>query len=147
MNQTRSSNLQRRLKDEAMAMLGLAGHEAWLTEYQQAIRLVGKASGIPLSDTEEHLKLIDAAKDEVRRKEAGEVISESLIPEEIIPNWMPVDVHEAVMALFEASLHLEQPEERRVLYSMANTILETQCFEDWLVNIAGDGIPGQEQST
>ena len=147
MDKARSSNLQMRLRNEAMAVLSLAGHEGWGTEYEQAIRLVGKASGIPLSDTEEHLKLIDAAKDEVRRKEAGEVISESLIPEEIIPNWMPVDVHEAVMALFEASLHLEQPEERRVLYSMANTILETQCFEDWLVNIAGGGIPGQKQPT
>ena len=147
MNQTRSSNLQRRLRDEAMAMLGLAGHESWVAEYQQAIRLVGKASGIPLSDPEEHLKLIDTAKDEVRRKEAGEVISESVIPEEIIPNRMPVDVHEAVMALFEASLHLELPEERRALYSTANTLLETQCFEDWLVNIAGGGTPGQESLT
>jgi len=147
MNQTRSSNLQRRLKDEAMAMLGLAGHEAWLTEYQQAIRLVGKASGIPLSDTEEHLKLIDAAKDEVRRKNAGEFISESVIPENLIPNWMPVDVHETVMALFEASLHLELYEERCALYSMANALLETQSFEDWLVNIAGGGTPGQEPLT
>ena len=147
MDKARCSNLQTKLKNEALAMLALTGHEKSVTEYQQAIRLVGKASGIPLSDTEEHLKLIDAAKDEVRRKEAGEVISESIIPEEIIPNWMPVDVHEAVMALFEASLHLEQPEERRVLYSMANTILETQCFEDWLVNIAGGGIPGQKQPT
>ena len=147
MDKAKISNLQRKLRNEAMAMLGLAGHEAWLTEYQQAIRLVGKASGISLSDTEEHLQLIDAAKDEVRRKEAGEVISESIIPEEIIPNWMPVDVHEAVMALFEVSLHLELPEERRALYNMANTLLETQCFEDWLVNIAGGGIPGQEQPT
>lgn len=147
MDKARIRNLQLRLRNEAMAVLSLAGHEGWGTEYQQAIRLVGKACGVPLSDTEEHLKLIDAAKDEVRRKEAGEVISESIIPEEIIPNWMPVDVHEAVMALFEASLHLEQPEERRVLYSMANTILETQCFEDWLVNIAGGGIPGQKQPT
>ena len=147
MDKARCNNLQTKLKNEALAMLALTGHEESVTEYQQAIRLVGKACGIPLSDTEEHLKLIDAAKDEVRRKEAGEVISESIIPEEIIPNWMPVDVHEAVMALFEASLHLEQPEERRVLYSMANTILETQCFEDWLVNIAGGGIPGQKQPT
>ena len=147
MDKAKISNLQRKLRNEAMAMLGLAGHEAWLTEYQQAIRLVGKASGIPLSDTEEHLKLVDAARDEVRRKNAGEVISESVIPENLIPNWMPVDVHEAVIALFEASLHLEQYEERHALYCMANTLLETQCFEDWLVNIAGGGIPGQEQPT
>lgn len=145
MDKARSSNLQKKLRNEAMAMLGLTGHEAWLTEYQQAIQLVGKACGIPLSDTEEHLKLVDAAKDEVRRKTAGEVISESVIPENLTSNWMPVDVHEAVMALFEASLHLELPEERCALYSMANTLLETQCFEDWLVNIAGGGIPGQEQ--
>ena len=147
MDKTRSRTLQLRLRNEAMAMLGLACHEAWLTEYQQAIRLVGKASGIPLSDTEEHLKLVDTARDEVQRKTAGEAVSESVIPDTLIPNWMPVDVHEAVMALFEVSLHLELPEERRALYNMANTLLETQCFEDWLVNIAGGGIPGQEQPT
>lgn len=147
MDKARSSNLQMRLRNEAMAVLSLAGHEEWATEYEQAIRLVGKACGIPLSDTEEHLKLVDAARDEVRRKNAGESVSESVIPENLIPNWMPVDVHEAVMALFEASLHLEQHEERGALYSMANTLLETQSFEDWLVNIAGGGIPGQEPLT
>lgn len=147
MDKARSRNLQLRLRNEAIAVLTLAGHEGWGTEYQQAIRLVGKACGIPLSDTEAHLKLVDAARDEVRRKNAGEVISESVIPDNIIPNWMPVDVHEAVMALYEASLHLEQYEECRALYCMANTLLETQCFEDWLVNIAGGGIPGQEQPT
>ena len=147
MDRARSSNLQMRLQNEAMAVLSLAGHEEWGTEYEQAIRLVGKACGIPLSDTEEHLQLVDAARDEVRRKNAGETISESVIPENLISNWMPVDVHEAVMALFEASLHLEQHEERCALYSMANTLLETQSFEDWLVNIAGGGIPGQEPLT
>jgi len=147
MDKARSSNLQKRLRNEAMAILSLTGHEEWGTEYQQAIRLVGKACGIPLSDTEAHLKSVDAARDEMRRKNAGEVISESVIPENLIPNWMPVDVHEAVMALFEASLHLELHEERCALYSMANTILETQCFEDWLVNIAGGGTPGQQPLT
>lgn len=147
MDKARSSNLQKRLRNEAMAILSLTGHEEWGTEYQQAIRLVGKASGIPLSDTEAHIKSVDAARDEMRRKNAGEVISEPVIPENLIPNWMPVDVHEAVMALFEASLHLELHEERCALYSMANTLLETQCFEDWLVNIAGGGTPGQQPLT
>ena len=76
MDKARCSNLQTKLKNEALAMLALTGHEKSVTEYQQAIRLVGKACGIPLSDTEEHLKLIDAAKDEVRRKNAGEIISQ-----------------------------------------------------------------------
>lgn len=147
MDKARSSNLQKRLRNEAMAILSLTGHEEWGTEYQQAIRLVGKASGIPLSDTEAHIKSVDAARDEMRRKNAGEVISEPVIPENLIPNWMPVDVHEAVMAFFEASLHLELHEERCALYSMANTLLETQCFEDWLVNIAGGGTPGQQPLT
>ena len=147
MDKARSSTLQKRLRNEAMAMLGLAGCEASVTEYQQAIRLVGKACGIPHTDTEEHLKLIDAAKDEMQRKTAGEVISGTVIPDDIIPNWMPVDVHETVMALFEVSVQLEQHEERCALYSMANVLLETQSFEDWLVNIAGGGTPGQEPLT
>ena len=147
MDKVRCSNLQKKLENEALAMLSLTGHDEWVTEYQQAIRLVGNACGIPPSDTGEHLKLIDAAKDEVRRKNAGEIISESVIPENLIPNWMPVDVHEAVMALFEASLHLEQYEERCAMYCMANTLLETQSFEDWLVNIAGGGTPGQQSLT
>ena len=147
MDKARCSNLQKKLRNEALAMLSLTGHGEWVSEYQQAIQLVGKSCDNPLSDTEEHLKLIDVAKDEVRRKNAGEIISESVIPENLIPNWMPVDVHETVMALFEASLHLELHEERCALYSMANALLETQSFEDWLVNIAGGGTPGQEPLT
>ena len=147
MDQARSTNLQKRLRNEAMALLGLAGCETCVAEYQEVIRLVGRACGVPHATTEEHLGLIEAAKDEMRRKSAGEVITESVIPEEVIPNWMPVDVHEAVMGLFEASLRLEQYEERCALHNMASELLETQSFEDWLVNIAGGGIPGQEPLT
>lgn len=147
MDQARSINLQKRLRNEAMALLALAGCETCVTEYQEVIQLVGKACGVPHATTEEQLGLIEAAKDEVRRKNAGEVITESVIPEEIIPNWLPVDVHETVVALFEASLRLEQYEERCALYNMASELLETQSFEDWLVNIAGGGTPGQEPLT
>lgn len=119
--------------------------EKCAAEYQQAIRLAGKACGIPRATTEEHLRTIDTAKDEVRRKNAGEEIEQSVIPEEIVPNWMPMDIHETVMAIFEASLYLEQEEERCALYATANFLLEAQSYEDWLVNLAGGGVPGQKQ--
>ena len=42
MDKARCNNLQTKLKNEALAMLALTGHEESVTEYQQAIRLVGK---------------------------------------------------------------------------------------------------------
>lgn len=145
MEQAKGITLQERLRNEALAMLALIECESCAAEYQQAIQLVGKACGIPHATTEEHLRMIDIAKDEVRRKTAGEKIEQSVIPQEVIPNWMPVDIHETVMAIFEASLDLEQKEERCALYITANVLLETQSFEDWIVNIARGGVPGQKQ--
>lgn len=145
MEQAKGITLQERLRNEALAMLDLMECEKCAEEYQQAIRLVGKACGIPRATTDEYLRTIDTAKDEVRRKNAGEEIEQSVIPEEIIPNWMPMDIHETVMAIFEASLYLEQEEERCALYATANFLLEAQNYEDWLVNLARDGASGQKQ--
>ena len=145
MEQAKGITLQERLRNEALAMLDLMECEKCAEEYQQAIRLVGKACGIPRATTDEYLRTIDTAKDEVRRKNAGEEIEQSVIPEEIIPNWMPMDINEPVMAIFEASLYLEQEEERCALYATANFLLEAQNYEDWLVNLARDGASGQKQ--
>lgn len=145
MEQAKGITLQERLRNEALAMLALMECEKCAEEYQQAILLVGKACGIPCATTDEYLITIDTAKDEVRRKNAGEEIEQSVIPEEIVPNWMPMDIHETVMAIFEASLYLEQEEERCALYATANFLLEAQNYEDWLVNLARDGASGQKQ--
>lgn len=147
MKQTRSNILQKRLRDEAMVMLSLGGCETNVSDYRQAIRLVGKAYDIPLSTTEDHFKLINAAKEEMQRKCVGEDISESVIPDEIIANWKPIDIHETVMGLFEASLQLERCEERQALFNMANVLLETQSFEDWIVNLADEATPSMGSLT
>ena len=66
------------------------------------------------------------------------------ITDEIIVNWPAMKIHETVMALFEASIHLEQQEERSALFNMANQILDTQSFEDWILNLADTGSQVQE---
>ena len=136
MEQNKYTTVQRNLANEAMSLIGLMGEDTTVSDYQRAIRLVGKAHGIPNDTTEEHLKLIEAAQDEMHRNCAGEVITEPLITDEIIVNWSAHRIYETVMGLFEASIHLEQSGERMALFNVANEILEMQSFEDWIMNEA-----------
>ena len=139
MKQAKNSFLQKRLADEAMAILGITGHDANVSEYQQAIRLVGKAFRVSCADMEEQLQRIEAARDEIARKCMGDVINDPIITDEIIVNWSAMQIHETVMALFEASVQLKRRADRRALLNMASQILDTECFEDWIMNLADDG--------
>ena len=112
MEQNKYTTVQRNLANEAMGLIGLMGEDTTVSDYQRAIRLVGKAHGIPNDTTEEQLKLIESAQNEMHRKCAGEVITEPLITDEIVGNWSALRIHETVMGLFEASTHLEQSGER-----------------------------------
>ena len=136
MEQNKYTTVQQNLANEAMGLIGLMGEDTTVSDYQRAIRLVGKAHGIPNDTTEEHLKLIESAQNEMHRKCAGEVITEPLITDEIVGNWSALRIHETVMGLFEASIHLEQSGERMALFNVANEILDMQSFEDWIMNEA-----------
>lgn len=105
---------------------------------------MGKAQGASQTVTDAQLQRIEAARDEIVRKCAGEIINDPIITDEIIANWPAMKIHETVMALFEASLYLEQQEERCALFNMANQILDTQSFEDWILNLADSGSQAEE---
>ena len=136
MKQEKYISVQRDIAREAMGLIGLMGEDTNVSDYQCAIRLVGKAHGIPNDTTQERLKLIESAQNEMHRKCAGEVVTEPIITDEIVGNWSALRIHETVMGLFEASIHLEQSGERMALFNVANEILDMQSFEDWIMNEA-----------
>lgn len=138
MDKARSKILQEKVTEEAMAIIGLVGHKAEVAEYQQAVRLVGKACGIPRSTTEEQLRRIDLAREEMRQYENGEPVKNRIITNEIGANWSGMEIHETVMGLFEASLQLERCGDRWALFNLAQQIQEMQNFTDWIEKVAGE---------
>ncbi len=134
MEQARSKSLQQKLCNEALAIMELGGHGANVTNYEQAIRLVGKACGIPRSDTEAQLDRIRKNRDDLRRIESGEKVAERVFKSEdyIMANWTGMEILGVLMDIFEASLSLERCGERQALFNMAQEIIEVQTFTDWI---------------
>ena len=133
MNQARSKDVQQTLTKEALTLQELGGSKAKVANYEQVIRLVGKASGIPRSETEDQLALIRQNRDDLQRIEAGESVQERVFKDELFcVNWTGMETLDMITDLFEVSLNLERRGERQALYDMAMEIMETQCLLDWI---------------
>lgn len=133
MNQARSKDVQQTLTKEALSLQELGGSKTNVANYEQVIRLVGKASGIPRSETEDRLALIRQNRDDLRRIEAGESVQARVFKEEhFCANWSGLETLDMITDLFEISLNLERRGERQALYNMAMELMETQCLLDWI---------------
>lgn len=134
MDQARSKELQEKLAKEALVFQQMGGSEVDTANYEQAVRLIGKACGIPSSDTEAQLAAIRQNRDDLRRIEAGETVAKRVFPDEdsLMANWTGLETLNAITDLFEASLGLEQYGDRHALFSMAMELMETQCLLDWI---------------
>lgn len=120
---------------EAKAMVALAddGSAPDVTRYQEALRLIGKAKGLPAEAVAEHLTEINGAP------------TTTVTPEQDpLANWPPLTIHETVMQLFETSLYLDDFKERQTLFSLACEILDNQSFEDWILNGTDNGYTPSE---
>ena len=82
MNQARSKDVQQLLTREALILQELGGSKSNVANYEQVIRLVGKASGIPRSETENRLVLIRQNRDDLRQIEAEESVQERVFKDE-----------------------------------------------------------------
>lgn len=132
MEQARTTALQGRIAEEAMAVISLTSSDADVTDYEQVIEITGRANGIPRAITEEYLRRIDAAREETFRVERGETVTDSVISGVVQINWPPRKIIETVELLFESSVQLEQREYRAALFNMARMLMGMHNLMDLL---------------
>ena len=94
--------LQDKLVQEAAAMIALAGSETKVEEYEQAIKLVGKAWGSDQSEVDKWLNLIQQERTA------------------------------AAAAANETAVQLNEKDDRCTLFNMAMTLMECQNLMDWV---------------
>lgn len=128
MDKESSQELQQNLTGEALAMLAMASND--VTNYEQAIRIIGAACGIPEETTVNLLGIIQQGKEAPEKIGSGEIISGS--KKDAMAHWTAQDTFWVLMDLFRVSLGMDNQEEREVMYHMAEELIATQNFEDWL---------------
>lgn len=126
MEKERSQELQQNLTSEALAMLAMGSKD--VAKYELAIQLIGTACGIPKADTDNLLGIIQQG------KEAPEKIGEITLGDrkDVMANWTAQDTFWVLMSLFQVSLGMGTQEERKAMYHMAEELISTQNFEEWL---------------
>lgn len=134
MEQERSRQLQKKLANEAMAILELGGYEENVSQFEQAIWLVGKACGASRVQAEEQISLISKQRGDLQRIKNGETVTERVFGNEDynLANWSGTETFDVLMALFEASLSLDQCEDRRTLFDLSQKLIEMQSFTSWI---------------
>lgn len=128
MDKESSQELQQNLASEALAMLALGCND--VAKYKQAVRIIGAACGIPEETTGNLLGIIQQGKEAPEKIGSGEITSGS--KKDIMANWTVQDTFWVLMDLFRVSLGMDNQEEREVMYHMAEELIATQNFEDWL---------------
>lgn len=127
-----AKKLQERMAKEALAMLASFGNDTDTTSYEQSIRLIGKAWGLPHECTAHSLDLIESERTAIR--EAGDHhTAEHVIPESELPiNATGMETLDNIWDLFETAVRLNEIGARTMLLNMAHELEETQNLLDWI---------------
>lgn len=128
MEQERSQELQQNLASEALAMLAMGSDN--VVNYEQAIRIIGAACSIPEETTGNLLDIIHQGKDAPKKIDSGEITLEN--KRDVMANWTIQDTFWVLMGLFQVSLGMKTQEEREAMYHMAEELIATQNFDEWL---------------
>lgn len=130
MDQERSQELQQNLAGEALALLAHGCGEEGVTKYEQAIQLIGTACGIPEETTGELLDVIQQGKEAPEKIDSGEITLGN--KKDVMANWSAQDTFWVLMDLFQVSLGMDAPEERKAMYHVAEELIAMQSFDEWL---------------
>lgn len=130
--------LQDKLVQEAAAMIVLAGPETKVEEYEQAIKLVGKAWDSEQSEVDKWLDMIQQERTAVV-SEANGIPANHIMPERyLLLNWTGVECINMMKAIFETSVQLNEKDDRCALFNMAMTLMECQNLMDWVEKTPGE---------
>lgn len=122
--------LQENLAGEALALLAHGCGDAGVAKYEQAIRFIGSAWDIPEDTTSKVLNIIEQGKETPEKLQSGEITLGN--QKDFMANWTAYDTFWVLMDLFLASTRMATEEDRTTLYSLADEIIGTQNFEEWL---------------
>lgn len=126
----RGIDLQRSIAREGLAMLALGCGKDGVAKHQQAIQLIGAACNAPEKTTSKLLGIIQQGKEAPEKIKAGEITLGD--KKGVMANWTAYDTFWVLMDLFQASTSMATQENRTILYSLADEIIDTQNFEEWL---------------
>lgn len=138
MTQETSRALQEKIAQEAMAMLTLGGAESDVNDYEQTVRLIGKAWGLPDEAANHQLQLIGQEREAMQKIERGETALHPLPEKDILTNWSGLESLDVLEDMFETSIRLGSLDERQAIFKMAMTLMECQNFMDWIEKTPGE---------
>lgn len=124
--------LQDKLVQEAAAMIALAGSETKVEEYEQAIKLVGKAWGSDQSEVDKWLNLIQQERTAAAAAANGMPANHIMPERDLLLNWTGTECIDVMEALFETAVQLNEKDDRCTLFNMAMTLMECQNLMDWV---------------
>lgn len=130
MERERGMDLQQSIAREVLALLARGCGESRVDKHEQAIQLIGVACNAPEEATSKLLGIIQQGKEAPEKIKTGEVTLGD--NKDITANWTAYDTFWVLMDLFQASTSMASQEERTTLYSLADEIIGTQNFEEWL---------------
>lgn len=124
--------LQDKLVQKAAAMIALAGSETKVEEYEQAIKLVGKAWGSDQSEVDKWLNLIQQERTAAAAAANGMPANHIMPERDLLLNWTGTECIDVMEALFETAVQLNEKDDRCTLFNMAMTLMECQNLMDWV---------------
>lgn len=130
MEKEKGMDLQQSIAKEALAMLVLGCGKDGVAKHEQAIQLIGAACNAPEEATSKLLGIIQQGKETPEKIKTEEIALED--NKDVMANWTAYDTFWVLMDLFQASTGMASQEERTTLYSLAEEIIGTQNFEEWL---------------
>ena len=104
--------LQDKLVQEAAAMIALAGSETKVEEYEQAIKLVGKAWGSDQSEVDKWLNLIQQERTAAAAAANGMPANHIMPERDLLLNWTGTECIDVMEALFETAVQLNEKDDR-----------------------------------
>ena len=116
--------LQDKLVQEAAAMI--------VEEYEQAIKLVGKAWGSDQSEVDKWLNLIQQERTAAAAAANGMPANHIMPERDLLLNWTGTECIDVMEALFETAVQLNEKDDRCTLFNMAMTLMECQNLMDWV---------------
>lgn len=132
MDKERALELQRRISEEALALLVIHGSAVETDDYERAIILTGAAWGLDPKSAAEQLELIVREKEMVHSAADPETAQHVLTESDLPMNASGMETLDNIWDLFETAVQMDDREQRAALFRLASELAETQNLLDWI---------------
>lgn len=126
--------LQERIAREAIALMRECESEMDCTEYEEAVKLIGKAWGLPDGSAQQQIEQIRREKS--RYHETGEQSGDFLKETELPMNASASETLQNMRELLATSLRLESKADRTKMCELAMLLADTQNVDEQINELA-----------